>query len=180
MEPVSKISQDDGYFKALVKLIPKEIVAVYLSVVGIVFSLPEDVTSWLTWVLWGVCIVLVPIYGLLVRKRITVADIPAAVRAEIPGLSSLSSADMQKIASQKLHWSQAFIIGPLAFIAWSLVIPSPFQTLDEGTAQGAEIVGSVLVTLLSGIVFPLIGIYGLRNSVPILARDGDQVRLHDA
>ena len=48
-------------------------------------------------------------------------------------------------------WWQVWIFAPIAFVAWSMTTGGPFHSIDK-----AALYGSILVILLSGLIFPLI------------------------
>jgi hypothetical protein len=48
-------------------------------------------------------------------------------------------------------WWQVWIFSPIAFFVWSMTTSGPFATIDK-----APLAGSVLIVLLSVLIFPLV------------------------
>ncbi len=127
----------DQYFKAVASAIPAEVTTVYLAMMGFVIMSPGGTKDWLSWVVWGLCIIAAPLFafaqGRFIRTR----------------------------GNVKLHWVKAFIMAPVAFICWSLVMKSPFNTLGADVLKNSQLAGSILILVVSGAVFPLLNMFVL-------------------
>jgi hypothetical protein len=63
--------------------------------------------------------------------------------------------------AEERPWWQVWLFSPVAFFAWSMTMGGPWATVDQ-----AALIGSVLIVLLTALLFPLVSmaIYKLSNS----------------
>ncbi|MGV8138109.1 MAG: hypothetical protein AB2L20_23100 [Mangrovibacterium sp.] len=58
--PVLNVEGKDDYFNRLLKYIPAEIVGLYLTLANITNT--QSVAEWISWLVFGVCLTLTPLY----------------------------------------------------------------------------------------------------------------------
>jgi hypothetical protein len=106
------VNSEDGYLEALVKNMPSETVAGYLTVMGFMSAkkvMPEAVL----WVVWGLFLVATPLWLFLLKPSTETEPRP---------------------------WWQVWIFAPLSFIAWSMTIGGAWAKIDKAAMIGSCLV----------------------------------------
>lgn len=113
----------DSYFEKLIRYIPADILAAYVAISGITES--NNPPLWLSWGVFGVLLVLTPLYVCLVKT-------------DPPGIAW----------SKTFHW----VTSCLAFSAWVFAIGGPMLTSTFAWYQ--PYLGSV-VLILTTLIIPV-------------------------
>jgi len=128
-DPMINVNKPDPYQSKLLKLIPSEIVGVYLTIFGIIKSTYGEITlpetsGIITWIVFGILLVLTPLYLKFVMKV---------------------SKGMQ------------IALTTVGFVIWVLTIGGPFSTLETGDSKLIPLLGAIVLpiyTLFIPFVFP--------------------------
>jgi hypothetical protein len=121
-----EIKQDQSYKDKLLKLIPSEIVAAYLVILGIlnnqqIIIQEADITEIFQWIVFGIILVLTPVY---LRKFQNVMKISQLVLTSISFVVWSYSLGGPFIVSGLHHSTIASII----MILWTLAAPTFVKT----------------------------------------------------
>ena len=112
----------DGYFDRVLKYIPGEVVAGWVTITGIIASVSSGDNAVLLWVLFGVFMLLTAAYT---WKLTNIAGQPPAVKQ--------------------------IVIATIAFIIWAFALGGPFATIEGYTALWGSAT-LIVYTLAMGIV----------------------------
>ena len=95
---------DEGYFGRLSKYIPAEIVGLYVAATGFIpENVPEEARHTALWWIFGVCLILTPLYLIFVTP--------------------------EPDKGKGVSWLQV-ILGTIAFPVWIFALGGPFEFLD--------------------------------------------------
>jgi len=112
----------DGYFDRVLKYIPGEVVAGWVTITGIIASVSSGDNAVLLWVLFGVFMLLTAAYT---WKLTNVAGQPPAVKQ--------------------------IVIATIAFIIWAFALGGPFATIEGYSALWGS-AALIVYTMAMGIV----------------------------
>lgn len=102
------IDSNDTYMPMLLKNMPSEIVAAYVALGAVLDAAGGP--SWLTWIVFGVCLVIVPIWLCFGQKVKGWLQLSLATLAFIVWDMSLGSGAFQTIPGFKTYIGAAFLI----------------------------------------------------------------------
>jgi hypothetical protein len=128
-DPMIDVNKPDSFQSKLLKLIPSEIVGVYLTIFGIIKSTYGEITfndtsGIIIWVVFGILLIMTPLYLKFVMK---------------------------------ITKGMQIALTTLGFIIWVLTIGGPFSTLEPGDSKLIPLLGAILLpiyTLFIPFVFP--------------------------
>lgn len=123
-DPPPDSKPTDSYFEKLVKYIPADIVAAYVTIAGLL-SEHNNQPLWLTWAVFGTLLGLTPLYVCFIKT-------------DPPGF----------VASKMFHWLTAC----LAFSAWVFALGGPFAATFTWYQPYLGSVCLILVTLLIPVI----------------------------
>lgn len=118
--PPADATDTDSYFEKLIKYIPADIVAAYVTIAGILQE-HDNQPIWMTWAVFGCLLALTPLYVCWLKTT-------------PPGIS----------ASKTFHWTASCI----AFTVWVFALGGPFAAAFDWYRPFFGSIALILTTLL--------------------------------
>lgn len=119
-DPPPESNSTDSYFEKLIKYIPADIVAAYVTIAGILSEHNND-PLWLTWAVFGCLLALTPLYVCWIKTN-------------PPGI----------MPSKTFHWAASC----LAFTVWVFALGGPFAASFDWYRPFFGSIALILTTLL--------------------------------
>lgn len=118
-DPMIEVNKPDSYQSKLLKLIPSEIIGVYLTIYGIIKSTYGNITyndtsGIIIWVVFGILLLLTPFYLKYVMKVTKFMQI---------------------------------VLTTLGFVIWVLTIGGPFSTFDTNDSKLMPLLGAIILPI---------------------------------